>query len=107
MVIVPGQDMVRVIIPAMQYALAADLVSRAVSQTNVAKALTFAPTAVSQYLSGKRGYRIVFDDDIKELIGRLAEDINSGTITEDKLGEQFCIICRHLRGSETCGGQNP
>ncbi|HJK16400.1 MAG TPA: transcriptional regulator [Methanocorpusculum sp.] len=107
MVKVPCQEIVWDIIPAMQAALAAELVSRGVSQINVAKALSVAPSAVSQSLSGKRGYRIVFDDDIKELIGRLAEDINSGTITEDKLGEQFCIICRHLRGSETCGGQNP
>ena len=107
MVKVPCQEIVWDSIPAMQAALAAELVSRGVSQINVAKALSVAPSAVSQYLSGKRGYRIVFDDDIKELIGRLAEDINSGPITEDKLGEQFWSICRPLRGSETCGGQNP
>ena len=73
MVKVPCQEIVWDIIPAMQAALAAELVSRGVSQINVAKALSVAPSAVSQYLSGKRGYRIVFDDDIKELIGRSAD----------------------------------
>ena len=107
MVKVPCQEIVWDIIPAMQAALAAELVSRGVSQINVAKALSVAPSAVSQYLSGKRGYRIVFDDDIKELIGRLAEDINSGTITEDKSGEQFSITCPPLRASATCCGQTP
>ncbi len=104
MVKVPCQEIVWDIIPAMQSALAAELVNRGVSQINVAKALSVAPSAISQYLSGKRGYRIVFDDEIKELIGKLAEDINNGTITENELGEKFCIICRHLRGNETCGG---
>jgi predicted transcriptional regulator len=102
MVKVPCQEIVWDIIPAIQAALAAELVSRGVSQIKVSKALSVAPSTISQYLSGKRGYRIVFDDDIKERIGKLAEDINCGTISEDALGEKFCIICRHLRDSEPC-----
>jgi predicted transcriptional regulator len=102
MVKVPCQEIVWDIIPAIQAALATELVNRGVSQIKVAKALSVAPSTISQYLSGKRGYRIVFDDDIKERIGKLAEDINSGTISENTLGEKFCIICRHLRDSEPC-----
>ncbi|HJJ91070.1 MAG TPA: transcriptional regulator [Methanocorpusculum sp.] len=104
MVKVPCQEIVWDIIPAIQAALAAELVSRGISQIKVAKSLLVAPSAVSQYLSGKRGSRIVFDDKIRELIGQLAEDINSGTIPKDKLGEEFCVICRYFRGSDSCGG---
>ena len=107
MVKVPCQEIVWDIIPAMQAALAAELVSRGVSQINVAKALSVAPSAVSQYLSGNRGHRIVFDAEINELIGSLDVDINSGTITEDILGDQSGIIFRHRRGRETWGGQMP
>lgn len=104
---VPCQEIVWDIIPAMQAALAAELVNRGVSQIKVARVLSVAPSAVSQYLSGKRGYRVVFDDEIRDLIGKLSEDINTGTITENELGEKFCIICRHLRSDESCGGKNP
>ena len=59
MVKVPCQEIVWDIIPAIQAALAAELVNLGVSQIQVAQSLSLAPSAVSQYLSGKRGYRIV------------------------------------------------
>ena len=102
MVKVPCQEIVWDIIPAIQAALAAELVNLGVSQIQVAKSLSLAPSAVSQYLSGKLGYRIVFDDDIKEVIAKLAEEIKSGSVTDDELETQFCIICRSLRGRSDC-----
>ncbi|MDR3102445.1 MAG: transcriptional regulator [Methanocalculaceae archaeon] len=104
MVKTPCQEIVWNTIPALQAALAVELASRGVSQIKVAKALSVAPSAVSQYLSGKRGYRVIFDDDIKEFISKLAEDINNGTIPESELSNKFCTICRHLRGEETGNG---
>lgn len=103
MVKVPCQEIVWDIIPAMQAALAAELVSLGVSQIKIAKALSIAPSAVSQYLSGKRGYKIVFDDEVEKIIANLAENINNGTIAEDDLQGEFCKICKHLRNTETCG----
>ncbi|ABN06438.1 transcriptional regulator-like protein [Methanocorpusculum labreanum Z] len=102
MVTVPCQEIVWDIIPAIQAALAAELVSLGVSQIQVAKYLSLAPSAVSQYLSGKRGYRIVFDDEIKEVIAKLAEEIKSGSVTDDDLAAKFCVICRSLRGCSEC-----
>eukprot|EP00831_Metopus_contortus_P077892 TRINITY_DN7420_c0_g2_i1.p3 TRINITY_DN7420_c0_g2~~TRINITY_DN7420_c0_g2_i1.p3 ORF type:complete len:130 (+),score=11.43 TRINITY_DN7420_c0_g2_i1:769-1158(+) len=81
MVKVPCQEIVWDIIPAIQAALAAELVNLGVSQIQVAKSLSLAPSAVSQYLSGKRGYRIVFDDEIKDVIAKIAEEIKSGPCT--------------------------
>ena len=103
MVKVPCQQIVWDIIPAIQAALAAELVSLGVSQIQVAAHLSLAPSAVSQYLSGKRGYRIVFDDSIKEVISKLAEDIKSGSVSDDDLSAEFCSICRSLRGDNSCG----
>lgn len=102
MVKVPCQEIVWDIIPAMQAALAAELVSLGVSQIKIAKALSLAPSAVSQYLSGKRGYKIVFDDEVKKIIAELAENINTGTVAEAELQGEFCKICRHLRSVESC-----
>ncbi|MDO5845363.1 MAG: transcriptional regulator [Methanocorpusculum sp.] len=102
MVKVPCQEIVWNIIPAIQSALAAELVGLGISQVKVAQALSLAPSAVSQYLSGKRGYRIVFSDDVKAIIANLAEDIKSGKLTEDALQAEFCTICRSIRGEDGC-----
>ncbi|HUK39137.1 MAG TPA: helix-turn-helix domain-containing protein, partial [Methanomicrobiales archaeon] len=52
----PCQQIVWDVLPAIRAALAAELVKNGVSQQEVAKLLEIAPSAVSQYLSGKRGY---------------------------------------------------
>jgi len=65
--------------------------------------LEIAPSAVSQYLSGKRGYRIEFEDDVKKSIAQLAQDL----IDKKKINliERICRICRQLRDDEGgCAG---
>ena len=86
MVKVPCQDIVMNIIPAIQASLAAELVSLGITQVQAAKALSVAPSAVSQYLSGKRGYRIVFEDEILTIIRKLAQDITEDLREEVVLG---------------------
>ncbi len=64
--------------------------------------LEIAPSAVSQYLSGKRGYRIEFEDDVKKSIAQLAQDL----IDKKQINviERICGICRQLRDDEGgCG----
>ena len=90
MVKVPCQDIVMNIIPAIQASLAAELVSLGITQVQAAKALSVAPSAVSQYLSGKRGYRIVFEDEILTIIRKLAQDIKDGDLSEENLEKKFC-----------------
>ena len=90
------------IIPAIQSSLAAELVALGITQVQAAKALSVAPSAVSQYLSGKRGYRIVFDEEIMVIIRKLAQDIQGGTLSEDDLEKKFCEICRIIRGTDGC-----
>ena len=60
--------------------------------------LEIAPSAVSQYLSGKRGYRIEFEDEVKRSIEQLAKDL----IDKKQISviERICGICRQLREGE-------
>ena len=73
-------------------AIAVELVRCGVSQVEAARMLEIAPSAVSQYLSGKRGYRIEFDDEVKKSIAQLAQDL----IDRKQINviERICGICR-------------
>lgn len=102
MVKVPCQDIVMNIIPAIQSSLAAELVALGITQVQAAKALSIAPSAVSQYLSGKRGYRIVFEEEIMVIIRELAQEIQNASLTEEDLEQKFCEICRIIRGTDGC-----
>ena len=102
----PCQKIVWNVLPAIRAAIAAELVSCGMSQVEAARMLDMAPSAVSQYLSGKRGYRIEFDDDVKKAIGQLAQDMQNEK--ELNLVERTCSICRQLRGEaeSPCSGSS-
>jgi predicted transcriptional regulator len=95
MVKTPCQQIVWDVLPAIRAALAADLVKKGVSQLEVARLLDMAPSAVSQYLSRKRGYRIEFEDHIRIEIERLAKKIQAGNTSDITAG--ICAICHELR----------
>ena len=74
----PCQKIVWDVLPAIRAAIAVELVRCGVSQVEAARMLEIAPSAVSQYLSGKRGYRIEFENDVKKSIELLAADLKDG-----------------------------
>jgi hypothetical protein len=96
MVKTPCQRIVWDVLPAIRSALAAELVKNGVSQQDVARLLDIAPSAVSQYLSGKRGYRIEFEEPIAKRIEELARDIKAGRVPDTTAG--ICAICHEIRG---------
>ena len=100
----PCQKIVWDVLPAIRAAIAVELVKCGVSQVEAARMLAIAPSAVSQYLSGKRGYRIEFENDVKRSIELLARDLKEGR--EVNLVQRTCDICRQLREGEEyqCGG---
>lgn len=99
----PCQRIVWDVLPAIRAAIAVELVKCGVSQVESARMLEIAPSAVSQYLSGKRGYRIEFENEVKRSIELLAEDLKGGKNVN--LVKRTCEICRQLRdGDEQCGG---
>ncbi|MFA5346621.1 MAG: transcriptional regulator [Methanoregula sp.] len=102
----PCQKIVWDVLPAIRAAIAVELVKCGVSQVEAARMLEIAPSAVSQYLSGKRGYRIEFENEVKKSIARLAQDlINKSQID---VIERICGICRQLReGEDGCTGPAP
>jgi hypothetical protein len=97
----PCQAVVWDVLPAIRAALAVELVNNGIAQKEVARLFGMAPSAVSQYMTKKRGYRIEFDDDIQEAISRLAVEIQEGKI--DNVSAKICDICRNLRtGDDAC-----
>ncbi|PKL70030.1 MAG: transcriptional regulator [Methanomicrobiales archaeon HGW-Methanomicrobiales-1] len=95
----PCQKIVWNVLPAIRAAIAVELVRGGTSQVEAARMLEMAPSAVSQYLSGKRGYRIEFEDDAKKSIVLLAQDLIDRK--EVNVMEQICRICRQIRDDES------
>lgn len=91
----PCQAIVWDVLPAIRAAIAEELIRCGVSQQEAARLLGMAPSAISQYLSGKRGYRIVFENGVKASIGKLARDLCEGRV--DDLAGRICAICIQLR----------
>jgi predicted transcriptional regulator len=91
----PCQKVVWDVLPAIRAAIAVELVKCGVSQVEAARMLEIAPSAVSQYLSGKRGYRIEFETNVKRSIELLAKDLKEGK--KINLVKRTCDICKQLR----------
>ncbi|WP_292369629.1 transcriptional regulator [Methanoregula sp. UBA64] len=102
----PCQKIVWDVLPAIRAAIAVELVRCGVSQVEAARMLEIAPSAVSQYLSGKRGYRIEFENEVKRSIEQLARDLQDGKTVN--LVQRTCDICHQLREGEEyqCGGSS-
>jgi hypothetical protein len=94
----PWQKIVWEILPAIKAAIAAELIRHQVSQAEASRMLAMAPSAISQYLSGKRGYRIEFSGAVKASVAALAQDIIDNK--EPDLVKRTCAICRQIRGED-------
>ncbi|WP_226990605.1 transcriptional regulator [Methanosarcina acetivorans] len=106
----PCQKIVWDLVPAIRASLAIELVNKGQSQAASAKLLGIAPSAVSQYISGKGGYRIEFQGETKEMIEKLAQDLIDNKV-EDFV-PRICQICTSARGiggscSSTCVSEEP
>ena len=95
----PCQKIVWDLVPAIRASLAIELVKKGQSQAASAKLLGIAPSAVSQYISGKRGYRIEFQGETKDLIEQLAQDLIENKV--DDFVVRMCQICVSARGIES------
>ena len=91
----PCQKIVWDLVPAIRASLAIELVKKGQSQAASAKLLGIAPSAASQYISGKRGYRIEFQGETKELIEKLAQDLIDNKVKDFVV--RVCEICEAQR----------
>jgi predicted transcriptional regulator len=96
----PCEEVVWNVLPAIRAAIAEQLVKKGVSQKDVSKMLGLSPPAVSQYVSKKRGYNVVFGEETKGVIEQLADDMKHNLVADP--GERVCEICRGLRGDDGC-----
>lgn len=95
----PCEEIVWDVLPSIRAAIAEELIKRGISQKEVSRMLGVTPPAVSQYVSKKRGYHIEFREDIREAIGKLAEDLIGKK--EGDLVKRICEICRMLQEDES------
>lgn len=104
----PCQKIVWDVLPAIRAAIAEELILCGASQAEAARRLEMAPSAISQYRSKKRGYRIVFDETVMTLIRDLAQDLYEERV--DDLAGRICAICRRLQAVQgvcgSCSGKN-
>ncbi|WP_317065236.1 transcriptional regulator [Methanoculleus caldifontis] len=98
----PCQLIVWNVLPAIRAAIAEELNAMGVSQLEAARLLDMTPSAISQYRTGKRGYRIVFEGEVKESLSRLAQDLQAGRV--DDLASRICEICTQIREENQLGG---
>lgn len=95
----PCETIVWETLPAIRAAIAIELHRCGLSQKMVADLLQMAPSAVSQYMSGKRGYRIVFSPVVLQAVADLASDLSEGKLSDPR--ERICKICGLIRNDES------
>lgn len=96
------KKVVRNVLPAIRAATVVDPVTTGASQAEAARLPWPAPPPLSGYLSGKRGCRITFGDDMKQSIEPPAQDLRETRMTN--LVGRIRDSCRQLRKErEPCG----
>lgn len=91
----PCEMVIWVVLPCIRAAIAKELVKRNLPQREISKLLGITPSAVSQYVSKKRGYNVEFNEDIMASISLLAQDLVENKI--DNPTERICEICKMIR----------
>ncbi len=90
----PCEIIVNYILPSVRAQLSKELVQLGNSQRKVSKILEITPAAVSQYISGKRGYALNFDDDSLDILKKMAKEIHGNGDVD--IGKEVCNVCSHL-----------
>jgi len=91
----PCEIIVWEVLPCIRAALAEELIKRGLSQKEISKMLGITQAAVSQYTSKKRGPKLNFQEDAKEEIKKLADDLVHGSV--DDFIARICRICTVVR----------
>ncbi|MDI6866285.1 helix-turn-helix domain-containing protein [Methanoculleus sp.] len=98
----PCQLIVWNVLPAIRAAIAEELIALGVSQLEAARLLDMTPSAISQYRTGKRGYRIVFEGEVRASVSQLARDLKDSRV--DDLACRICEICTQIRDENLLEG---
>ncbi len=101
----PCEIAVKYVWPAFRNLVARRLVVEYnLSQVEVAKLLGVTQAAVSYYLSGKRGNKLLEDyekvEEMKRMAYSIADQLKEGRVTMDEVRESFCSLCRKMIASQ-------
>jgi predicted transcriptional regulator len=92
----PCEKIVRYVLPGIRCEIARSMVDdHGLQQVRVARLLGLTEAAISQYLSQKRGYIEIKDDEVLEDIRIAAKRIMDGG--EGIVEEEVCRICKLIR----------
>ncbi len=90
------------VLPSMRRELTIYLVKeKNFSRKKVCKVLDLTPSALSQYLSGKRGKGTKLTKKQKQKIHEMGDYLIKGKKSTKKLIEKSCEICKAMRGKNT------
>ncbi len=90
----PCEIIVNYILPSVRAQLSKELVQLGNSQRQVSKILDITPAAVSQYISGKRGYALDFSEESSNMIKEIAKEIYEDNDVD--IGKEVCNLCSYL-----------
>lgn len=93
---------VKYILPAFRSLIARNLIYKYnLSQVEAAKLLGITQAAVSYYLSEKRGKKIKYFENLremKELTSSVADRLEKGEMGYEEVMVEFCAICKKITG---------
>ncbi|MGM0509971.1 MAG: transcriptional regulator [Thermoplasmatota archaeon] len=87
----PCEIIVFYLLPSIRAELSKELIKLGLNQQAVSQRLEMTPAAVSQYVKGKRGTAVNFDEEIQKEIRSLAKDIMEDEV--ENISERICDIC--------------
>lgn len=97
----PCEIIVSKILPTIRSELARELVeTHKLSQRQVAKKLGITESAISQYLSKKRGHNIILNEKTTKMIKDLAAKKTKQKLGKIETIEEICLICSFMRESK-------
>ncbi|MEM2910291.1 MAG: transcriptional regulator [Nitrososphaerota archaeon] len=101
----PCEKFVLDVMPSVRALIAKELIDKhALSQTEVARIIGTTRPAISQYLSAKRGFKMIrrlrTNPVVRELISRMASAIVKNEASKESVNDMVCEICRILESSK-------
>ncbi len=101
----PCEKFVLEVMPSVRALIAKELIDKyALSQTEAAKIIGITRPAISQYLSARRGSKMIkqlrINPVIRELISRAASTVVKNEATSESITNIICEICQILKSDK-------
>ena len=95
----PCELVIWYVLPSVRSELAKEMVKLGLSQKEVASKLGISEAAISHYVKGKRGKKIILDREARNEIKKLAKELSTSD-ANSSLIPKTCEICIKVRKSQ-------